>query len=1209
MYKTFTRTCCAAMMLLAAASSHAASDDNGNFMYVQMSQYIDTPPIVSNADKPYIQKIYETEPGSNIYEGIVDTTLEIEMPGVSGLTPLGFAFYYELAEDAIGGDAFRMNIIHSPENDWNFNNTYKTSGVYYCDKIEKSAYVPMNYCWLVPNNFYRVRLDLNENKLWAVPKGTILALINDDTVPSLENIGEYSAADDILKYYPAGDLKIYLYDLYNEKWLNPVNSGELGLGASIKFDFQPSDTKDRPFTISNWNGGVLDFTCDRSNSGSSVNINLAINKDTSFDNINDDVMYVEFANASLTPWKGCSDQFLEYIPKLYRQEDGTYKGTVTVPDESFRLRVISELTDMDTPNKVLAPSTGRDRELSFEGIEAYSTAKELNADKAGYWTSVRDFKYDTTNGGWKKCDVEITVTLGDTPSVKFETALSESGIYLKGDFNGWGSTCQFKLTPSGGFYTSAYMYAGQVFKIADDYWAYINLGANQDIDMSSGSCTWTSKNGEDNIHLTNWAGGMLYIYIKQQTGNRGCWDITVSTTPITGVTTGLKTTDTFIAYADNDYSNGYVFADKGYGIYTATINRSAARAALKELRLFSKCLPLSPEEKAWEGSYALRPVSSAPAAYDELGVAEFEYIHQDYVTEDGCDPFKFDDDTTEPGLYDYQITIDTNKNKIYVERVGSEYHYVLGDISDNKYPTFETRADFKHYRVLRKGTIIDVPAGKLGFSSYQSISDALLYPNYPDMEVELNDGLAYATDMNGTDWISRHVVVKDWSGGKVFLNTWQLLDMSTVSELTRYDGCNLAQTAPCSLIYKGTVHCSNYADLGVALKKYIVTYPWGEQEREIAITSDAFTVGTGSYYHYNKGHNILTPKDNKIEGKLGFDGDYFNIPSWIGEGDIDVSFDLNNMTLTGIISDGNVGSTYEAVSGSNSGLDGVIAYPSKVQDDAVVLSASVSDDGEGDSGFNFVTPEGGVITPASGNDVVVEFDSAGVWTGDFNRSNRTNNRHAARARAVQDAKWHINAPEGTALDILIDEANNKITIVSSAHCNGYFIIPCNEWGAPAIDLCVENVSELRQNMLLPVIGEVWEGNYQLDESSDSDIQYLAFYGNLQGSETLYTLLSEEYRTFDLSESNETSQPAMCYSSTTPWGVKAEGDKVHIRYDSKNSLLTFSKGNSGVDEIVTDLNNSNAPIEYYNLQGLRIANPDKGIYIRRQGTTISKVIIK
>lgn len=34
-----------------------------------------------------------------------------------------------------------------------------------------------------------------------------------------------------------------------------------------------------------------------------------------------------------------------------------------------------------------------------------------------------------------------------------------------------------------------------------------------------------------------------------------------------------------------------------------------------------------------------------------------------------------------------------------------------------------------------------------------------------------------------------------------------------------------------------------------------------------------------------------------------------------------------------------------------------------------------------------------------------------------------------------------------------------------------------------------------------------------------------------------------------------------------------------------------------------------PVEYYNLQGVRVDNPQPGIYIRRQGSKVSKVLLK
>lgn len=47
--------------------------------------------------------------------------------------------------------------------------------------------------------------------------------------------------------------------------------------------------------------------------------------------------------------------------------------------------------------------------------------------------------------------------------------------------------------------------------------------------------------------------------------------------------------------------------------------------------------------------------------------------------------------------------------------------------------------------------------------------------------------------------------------------------------------------------------------------------------------------------------------------------------------------------------------------------------------------------------------------------------------------------------------------------------------------------------------------------------------------------------------------------------------------------------------------------SGVESVAAE-KNTDAPVEYFDLQGRRVANPSNGVYIRRQGTAVSKVIL-
>lgn len=79
---------------------------------------------------------------------------------------------------------------------------------------------------------------------------------------------------------------------------------------------------------------------------------------------------------------------------------------------------------------------------------------------------------------------------------------------------------------------------------------------------------------------------------------------------------------------------------------------------------------------------------------------------------------------------------------------------------------------------------------------------------------------------------------------------------------------------------------------------------------------------------------------------------------------------------------------------------------------------------------------------------------------------------------------------------------------------------------------------------------------------------------------------------------------------------SEAPMINLVYNKdQSSLLAANYGNtkfefnykdSALDAI--EINESNAPIEWFNLQGVRINNPSNGIFIRKQGSTVRKVMI-
>ncbi len=53
-------------------------------------------------------------------------------------------------------------------------------------------------------------------------------------------------------------------------------------------------------------------------------------------------------------------------------------------------------------------------------------------------------------------------------------------------------------------------------------------------------------------------------------------------------------------------------------------------------------------------------------------------------------------------------------------------------------------------------------------------------------------------------------------------------------------------------------------------------------------------------------------------------------------------------------------------------------------------------------------------------------------------------------------------------------------------------------------------------------------------------------------------------------------------------------------------VTGNSSTSAVENIAID---ENAPVEFYNLQGVRVANPENGLYIKRQGNKAQKIYVK
>jgi hypothetical protein len=67
-----------------------------------------------------------------------------------------------------------------------------------------------------------------------------------------------------------------------------------------------------------------------------------------------------------------------------------------------------------------------------------------------------------------------------------------------------------------------------------------------------------------------------------------------------------------------------------------------------------------------------------------------------------------------------------------------------------------------------------------------------------------------------------------------------------------------------------------------------------------------------------------------------------------------------------------------------------------------------------------------------------------------------------------------------------------------------------------------------------------------------------------------------------------------------------GDTTGAEFDFQFALPEALKATTGISDINVD---ENAPVEYFNLQGVRVNNPASGLFIRRQGGKAQKVVVK
>lgn len=120
---------------------------------------------------------------------------------------------------------------------------------------------------------------------------------------------------------------------------------------------------------------------------------------------------------------------------------------------------------------------------------------------------------------------------------------------------------------------------------------------------------------------------------------------------------------------------------------------------------------------------------------------------------------------------------------------------------------------------------------------------------------------------------------------------------------------------------------------------------------------------------------------------------------------------------------------------------------------------------------------------------------------------------------------------------------------------------------------------------------LWVREENMDWSVQLPIQAWPSYEGVSGNFTKFAEAGE----YDLDQFKDKKiQLGWKYTSTDATAPTWEIDAVKVTGKIENAI----------SDIEADVN---APVEYFNLQGVRVANPENGLYIMRQGNKVTKVI--
>ena len=818
-----------------------------------------------------------------------------------------------------------------------------------------------------------------------------------------------------------------------------------------------------------------------------------------------DRMYISYPeNKDVEIYEDASAVVRNQYQYLEKVDDNTWKTETRIYG---RFNFVYKLTPKGEPNLNIVPSTDKDMELVFN--DGYAYAFGTLSETPAYWLP------DEAYGNMAL----ITVTKeGDNFKVAIDseaTSHFNDKIYLIGaPNNGWdinSPNMPLRRTDKGGYYGAFDIPKGEAmfrFYTSLGDWDWNSIGAQRDdnplnFEMNDdGSLKTNCVMGKGSWSFPEWPGGTMYIYVDLSTMIAEFSDHPIENVGniLANVPRQPMKEGVFGYTIENPQLKE--FEETAPGVFHYSTVLSANHSG--EMLLFSRKLPISPEEKEWKGSYTISLQGDGVIDFKEKHYAEFDIVLNNEIGTQPATPLSMK--IRNP--HDFQsvdIVVDLNEMKLYVADFGSMVVVPAGEPTPDakSAPLYEDRIIWDY-----TGGVVDIPAGK--FDVWFSIFDYNKEPANKQIVSFKDEPYQICENINRLmGWQVTGLSAPDWHGGKVFIDRNSVFDLSSVESVKVFSNNGeevetgvLYQTAPGSMVFKGTTKftvsdkADNFYMHGVGLvlaEKTIIELDVNGEEREIYFS---VTAGAPCGQHPTldppqlSEQSLIFPGDEPVISNILLGCGGFEFPNLSGDYTLEITLDLNDMTIEARVTEGSSRTTYTVVAEEGTMLDGLQSYVCR--DGNNFLSSNLyfnaPNNSNNENVFNLLTNHDSIIVPEGGESVNIEFNEMGIWSGKFMEipadipSGASSYLSYARKAARQNAGWCIELPEDSEcyIQMLVDETQKTLTVFSVTH-NKCFIIEQETQNTTLADIIAG-----KADLLMPTDTEdVWKGTFDLFEGSAS----------------------------------------------------------------------------------------------------------------------------